>query len=63
MEETLETNSTEVTTSECTSWYTLMVMSNFENRVKTLLQKQLEYEEGASDFFMRFLCHQRLLLK
>jgi transcriptional antiterminator NusG len=38
-----------------------MVMSNFENRVKTLLQKQLEYEEGASDFFHEVLMPSKIV--
>tara|TARA_Y100001935_G_C17214478_1_gene461853 strand:- start:408 stop:1004 length:597 start_codon:yes stop_codon:yes gene_type:complete len=48
MEETLELDTLN---TECNTWYTLMVMSNFEDRVKTLLTKQLEYTENASDYF------------
>ena len=55
MEETLEIKKTEDSVTECNTWYTLMVMSNFENRVKTLLQKQREYEEGATKFFHEVL--------
>jgi transcriptional antiterminator NusG len=55
MEETLENISEDKTTDKCNTWYTLMVMSNFENKVLTLLQKQLEYEKGASDFFHEVL--------
>ena len=59
--ETLETTLTDESDNECISWYTLMVMSNFENRVKTLLQKQLEYEEGASDFFHEVLMPSKIV--
>lgn len=42
-------------TTECGSWFTLMVMSNFEDKVQKLLMKKLTYEEPASEYFHEVL--------
>jgi len=42
--------------TECNSWYTLMVMSNFEDKVqKLLMKKKLDAKEKASEFFHEVL--------
>ena len=51
---TQDANETQEIT-ECNSWYTLMVMSNFEDKVQKLLMKKLVFEENASKFFHEVL--------
>lgn len=46
---------------KCDSWYTLMVMSNFEGRVQTLLQKKLVYEPDASEYFHEVLMPSKIV--
>jgi transcriptional antiterminator NusG len=42
-------------TNICDTWYTIKVLSNFEDRVKNLIEKKLENEPGSSDFFHEVL--------
>ena len=51
---TQDTNETPETT-ECDSWFTLMVMSNFEDKVQKMLMKKLTFEETASEYFHEVL--------
>ena len=55
MESTTHTVNEEQETTGCDSWYTLMVMSNFEDRVQKLLMKKLTFEEHAAEFFHEVL--------
>ena len=41
-------------------WYTLKVLSNFEDKVKKLIEKRLKLNPSINLFFMKFLCQQKL---
>ena len=57
---TQDTNETQETT-ECSSWYTLMVMSNFEDRIQKMLVKKAEFEPETGKYFHEVLMPSQLV--
>lgn len=42
-------------TKVCNDWYTIMVMSNLEDRIKKLITKKSESDQGSNEFFYEVL--------
>ena len=51
----METLNTEQKTDTHNKWYTLRVLSNFEDKVRKLMAKKLEYEPESKEFFYEVL--------
>jgi len=51
----METINTETTNSTTDKWYTLKVLSNFEQKAQKLIEKKLEQEPESKEFFHEVL--------
>ena len=61
MESTTQDTSEIPETTECDSWFTLMVMSNFEDRIKKMLVKKAEFEPETGKYFHEVLMPSQLV--
>mgnify|MGYP001296725140 CR=1 FL=1 len=55
MENTTENVIEQVGTSTCNTWYTIMVMSNLEDKIRKLILKKKDTIENSAEFFHEVL--------